>query len=89
MPHLRSYGDLNQDRNFKSLINDVVGLQKLNLVPWGTSAPSPDQIFSDLSNGSQTVHAVTWHILLSAAKEMGAKVAMDKSLDSVLFAERL
>ncbi len=89
MPHVPLYGDLKDDHNFRKLIEDVVKLHNLNLVEWPTSTPRAEQIFDELSNGPRSIHAVTWHILLSAGKEKGVKVVMDKSLDSVEFADEL
>lgn len=89
MPLLPCYGDLDDDYNYFQLIVDLVGLQTATMVKWDGVALDPVQLFSALSTRPRSVHAVVWEMLFSAGRAHGARVVMDKSLESVHYAEEL
>ena len=83
MPLLPLYGSLSNDEAYFQLILDVTGLLSHSIVKWPAELPDPIRVFEELRDQPRSVHAITWELLLGCARKTGAKVAMDKSLDSV------
>src|SRR5262249_37205768 len=89
MPLLPFYGDLADDRNYFRLIVDVIGLQTVSMVKWKDIVFDPVDIFEAISGQSRSVHRIVWEMLLRAGELHGARLVMDKSLDSVHYADEL
>ncbi len=89
MPLAPLYGDLRRDRAYFSMVVDVVGLQAASMVKWPNAAFDPVLIFEAIRHRPRSVHAIVWEMLLCAGEQQGARVVMDKSLDSVHYAEEL
>ncbi|MEL6778016.1 MAG: sulfotransferase [Cyanobacteria bacterium J06597_16] len=89
MPLLPLYGDLSNDFNYFQLVIDVVGLQAATMVKWDGVSLDPVAIFDRLQHRPRSIHAITWEMLFLAGQKHQAKVVMDKSLDSVHYAEEL
>lgn len=89
MPLLPLYGDLADDRAYFRLVADVVGLQAASMVKWPDVVFDPVPIFEAIRHEPRSVHRVTWELLLRAGEHHGARVVMDKSLDSVHYAAEL
>jgi len=89
MPLVPMYGDLDDDRNYFQLVVDVVGLQAASMVKWPGMVFDPAEIFDAIKAESRSVHRVVWELLLRTGEHHGAKIVMDKSLDSVHYASEL
>jgi len=89
VPLLPMYGDLRDDRNYFHLVADVCGLQAVSMVKWPQMAFDPVEIFEAVRHQPRSVHRVTWELLLRAGERQQARVVMDKSLDSVIYADEL
>lgn len=89
MPLVNLYGDLGEDRNYFQLIVDVIGLQTVSMVKWPDIVFDPIEIFDALKDKPRGIHQVVWELLFRAGEKRGARVVMDKSLDSVHYAEEL
>ncbi len=89
MPLVELYGDLRDDRAYFQLIVDVVGLQTVSLVKWPNVVFEPEEIFNAIKDGPRSVHRVLWELLFQTCAKRGARVVMDKSLDSVHYAGEL
>lgn len=89
MPLVPLYGDLSDDKAYFKLVVDVVGLQAAGVVKWPGLVFDPVEIFEAIRNERRSVHRVVWELLLRAGEAHGAKLVMDKSLDSVHYAEEL
>jgi len=89
MPLLPLYGDLSNDFNYFQLVIDVVGLQSATMVKWDGVSLDPVAIFERLKDKPRSIHAITWEMLFIAGQKHQAKVVMDKSLDSVHYADEL
>lgn len=89
MPLVPLYGDLRDDRRYFELITDVIGLQSGSLVKWAGMTFEPAAVFDAIKDQPRSVHRVVWELLFEAGRNSGARVVMDKSLDSVLWAEEL
>jgi hypothetical protein len=89
IPLLPYYGDLRDDRNYFRLVTDLCGLQAVSMVKWPQMAFDPVAIFEAIRHQPRSVHRVHWELLLRAAEQQGATVAMDKSLDNVHHADEL
>jgi hypothetical protein len=87
MPLVPLYGDLADDRRYFQLVVDVVGLQAAGMVKWPDMAFDPVEIFEAIKGERRSVHRIVWEMLLRAGERHGATVVMDKSLDSVHYAE--
>lgn len=85
MPLADRYGELADEAYFQ-LVLDLVGMQNVNLVKWPGVALDPVAVFDALAGQPRSVHAAVWEMLLQAAEQHGAEVAMDKSCESVMFA---
>ena len=88
MPLVPLYGDLGDDDTYFQMIVDVIGLQTASMVKWDTVF-SPIKIFDALKDRPRSIHAITWELLFEAGRRAGAKVVMDKSLDSIAYANDL
>lgn len=89
MPMVPLYGDLADDRAYFRLVVDVVGLQAASMVKWSDMVFDPVEIFEAIRNEPRSVHRVVWELLLRAGERHNASVVMDKSLDSVHYADEL
>ena len=89
MPLLPLYGNLSNDFNYFQLVIDVVGLQAATMVKWDGVSLDPVVIFERVKDRPRSIHAITWEMLFLAGQTHQAKVVMDKSLDSVHYAEEL
>jgi hypothetical protein len=89
MPLLPLYGDLAEDRNYFELVVDVVGLLAASMVKWPDVSFDPTEIFTAIKDETRSVHRVVWELLLQAGEHHGARIVMDKSLDSVHYADQL
>jgi hypothetical protein len=89
MPLVPLYGDLADDRAYFRLVVDVVGLQAVSMVKWPGMVYDPVEIFETLRHEPRSVHRIVWELLLRSGERTGAKVVMDKSLDSVHYADEL
>ncbi len=89
MPLLDLYGDLNDDNTYFQLITDVIGLQAGLMVKWPDIALDPVEIFDAIKNEKRSIHRIVWEMLFTVARKQGASVVMDKSLDSIAYADEL
>lgn len=89
MPLLPLYGNLEDDRAYFQLVSDIVGLQAASMVKWPGVVFDPVDIFEAIRHEPRSVHRVVWELLLRAGEQRGARVVMDKSLDSVHYADEL
>jgi len=89
MPLVPLYGNLQDDRAYFRLITDVIGLQAASMVKWPGAVFDPVEVFESLRDQPRSVHRVVWELLLRAGTQHGARVVMDKSLDSVHYAAEL
>lgn len=88
-PMMALYGDLADDRMYFRLVSDVIGLQAVSMVKWPGMAFDPVEIFEAIRHEPRSVHRIVWELLLRAGEAQGARVVMDKSLDSVHYADEL
>ncbi|MFS2138738.1 sulfotransferase family protein [Duganella sp. Dugasp56] len=89
MPLVPHYGDLRDDRAYFRMVTDVVGLQAVSMVKWPGTVFDPVEIFEAIRHQPRSVHRVVWELLLRAGERQHAGVVMDKSLDSVHYADEL
>ena len=89
MPLLQLYGDLNDDNTYFQLITDVIGLQTGLMVKWPDISLDPVEIFDAIKDERRCIHRIIWEMLFTVARKQGASVVMDKSLDSISYAEKL
>lgn len=89
MPLVPLYGDLQDDDRYFQLIVDICGLQSASMVKWDGVVFEPGELFARLRGRPRSVHAVVWELLWEAGRLHGARVVMDKSLDSVHYADEL
>jgi len=89
MPMLPLYGDLEDDRAYFRLVSDVIGLQAASMVKWPSIVFDPVDVFEAIRHEPRSVHRIVWELLLRAGEHSGARVVMDKSLDSVHYAGEL
>ncbi|MGN6085210.1 sulfotransferase family protein [Trinickia sp.] len=89
MPIVPLYGNLQDDRAYFRLVGDVIGLQAASMVKWPGIVYDPVEIFEAIRHAPRSVHRVGGELLLRAAEQRGARVVMDKSLDSVHYADEL
>ncbi len=83
------YGNLADDQRYFQLVIDMIGLQNATMVKWDQVALDPVAVFESIKDRPRSIHTVLWEMLFQAGKQFGAKVVMDKSLDSVAYAEDL
>lgn len=89
MPLVELYGDLGDDETYFQLIVDVIGLQTVSMVKWPDVVFDPVEVFKAIKHEPRSVHRIVWELLFQAGEKRGAKVVMDKSLDSVHYADEL
>jgi hypothetical protein len=89
MPLVKLYGDLVDDDAYFQMVVDVIGLQTASMVKWTGVVFDPVDVFERLKDRPRSVHAVVWELLLLAGVHHDAGVVMDKSLDSVHYADEL
>lgn len=89
MPLVPLYGDLEDDRAYFRLVTDVIGLQAASMVKWPGVVFDPVEVFEAIRYEARSVHRIVWELLLRAGEQHGARVVMDKSLDSVHYADAL
>jgi hypothetical protein len=70
-------------------VADIIGLQAASMVKWSDIVFDPVEIFEALRHEPRSVHRIVWELLLRAGERHGARVVMDKSLDSVHYADEL
>lgn len=83
------YGDLADDRRFFQMVVDIIGLQTASMVKWSDMVFDPAAVFEAVKNEPRSVHRIVWELLFQAGMKNHAKVIMDKSLDSVHYADEL
>jgi hypothetical protein len=71
------------------MVVDVIGLQNVSLVKWPDMVFDPVEIFDAICEEPRSVHRIVWEMLLRAGEDHNASVVMDKSLDSVHYADEL
>jgi Sulfotransferase family len=86
IPLAEYYGELD-DLTYLQLVTDMVGLQNANMVTWPGVAIDPLAIFDAVAEIPRSAHTVFWEIMMQAAEQQGGSVVMDKSCESVVFAE--
>ncbi|RZI44513.1 sulfotransferase [Herbaspirillum sp. HC18] len=89
MPMVPLYGDLADDKAYFRMVVDVVGLQAASMVKWSDIVFDPVEIFESIRDQPRSVHRIVWELLLRAGARHGARVVMDKSLDSVQYADEM
>jgi hypothetical protein len=89
MPLVPLYGGLDDDRAYFRLVSDVVGLQAASMVKWPGVVFDPVEVFESIRHEPRSVHRIVWELLLRAGEDHGASIVMDKSLDSVHYADEL
>lgn len=89
MPLVPLYGDLSDDKAYFRLTVDVVGLQAASMVKWPGMVFDPVEIFESIRKEPRSVHRIVWEMLLRAGEQHNAAIVMDKSLDSVHYADEL
>ena len=89
MPLVPLYGDLADDRRYFQMVVDIIGLQTASMVKWSDMVFEPAVVFEAVKHEPRSVHRIVWELLFQAGMKNHAKVIMDKSLDSVHYAEEL
>ncbi len=89
LPLADRYGDLSNDKAYFQLVVDVIGLQTVSMVKWADIVLDPVEVFESIKDEPRSVHRVVWELLFQAAAKHNAVVVMDKSLDSVHYADAL
>lgn len=89
VPLLPLYGDLDDDHAYFRLVSDVIGLQAVSMVKWPGVVFDPVEIFEAIRHEPRSVHRIVWELLLRSGEARGARIVMDKSLDSVHYADEL
>jgi len=89
MPLVDLYGNLENDINYFQMITDVIGLQSGLMVKWPGIVFDPVEIFDAIKDEPRNVHRIVYELLFRIGLSQGASVVMDKSLDSVFYAEDL
>lgn len=89
MPLVPRYGDLKDDESYFRLVVDVIGLQSASMVKWKGMVFDPVDVFESIKNEQRSVHRILWELLLRTGEHHHASIVMDKSLDSVHYAEEL
>jgi len=89
MPLAPRYGDLHDDAAYFQMVVDVIGLETVSMVKWPDIVFDPIEVFESIKHEPRSVHRVVWELLLRSGSKRGAKVVMDKSLDSVHYADEL
>ena len=83
LPLVPLYGDLTDDATYFQLTLDLLGLQSSSLVKWDGLTFDPIRFFDEIKAQPRSPHTIAWTMLMTAARQRGARVVMDKSLDNV------
>jgi hypothetical protein len=89
MPLVERYGDLTDDHAYFQMVIDVIGLQTASMVKWPDIVYDPVEVFESIKDEPRSVHRIVWELLFRAGAQRGATVVMDKSLDSIHYADEL
>lgn len=89
MPLLQYYDDLEDDNQYFQLITDLVGLQSTLMVKWPDLSLDPVEIFESIKDQPRSIHTIVWEMLFISGRKQNASVVMDKSLDSIQYADEL
>lgn len=89
IPLVKLYGDISNDDTYFQMIIDVIGLQTVSMVKWPKVVFDPVEIFESIKNEPRSVHRIIWEMLFKGAANDQARVVMDKSLDSIHYADEL
>ena len=89
MPLVELYGDLKDDRAYFHMVIDIIGMETASMVKWPDVVFDPVEVFEAIKDEPRSVHRVVWELLFRAGAKRGARVVMDKSLDSVHYADEL
>ncbi len=89
MPLVELYGDLSDDQAYFRMVVDVIGLQTASMVKWPDTVLDPVEVFESIKSEPRSIHRVVWELLFKAGLRKRAQVVMDKSLDSVHYADEL
>jgi hypothetical protein len=84
---LPNYGNLSCDANYLNLITDVIGYQNTTLIRWTDISFDPLELFDILKDEPRNIHRIIGEMYLIAGEKKGAKIVIDKSQDSVLYAQ--
>ena len=84
---LPKYGNLDHDPNYFRLISDVIGFQNTTLMRWTHISFDPLSLFNCLEFKPRSIHRIVGEMYLQAAEKCGAKVVIDKSQDSIFYAD--
>lgn len=87
MPILSTYGDLNDKKSFKKLINDVCRLVELNPVPWDKVKLKRKEIFNRCKEKS--LIAVYATVMDLYAEAHGASAWVCKSMQNIQWADEI
>lgn len=88
MPLMDLYGDLSDDATYFQLVVDLLGLQNATMVKWRFVDLDPVSIFESVKDlPVRSPHVIYWEMLFLAGHQHNAKVVMDKSLDSIYYAD--
>ena len=67
-----------------------MGLQNATMVKWNRVALDPVAIFESIKERpSRSPHLIAWEMLFQAGRQHNAEVVMDKSLDSIHYADEM
>lgn len=83
---LPNYGNLEDNDNYFRLIVDVIGFQNTTLMRWTHINFDPIRLFHSLASKPRSIHRIVGEMYLQAAEKCGAKVVIDKSQDSIFYA---
>jgi len=83
---LPKYGNLEDDHNYFRLICDVIGFQNTTLLRWTHISFDPLNLFNSLESQPRSIHRIVGEMYLQAAEKCGVKVVIDKSQDSIFYA---
>jgi hypothetical protein len=86
MPLVQHYGELTDD-TYLQLVTDMVGLKNANMVTWPGVAIDPLAVYDAIADRPRGAHTVFWEIMMQAAEQQAGQVVMDKSCESVVFAD--
>lgn len=86
---LPNYGNLSNDTNYLNLITDVIGYQNTTLIRWTDISFDPLELFDMLKDEPRSIHRIIGEMYLIAGEKKGAKIVIDKSQDSVLYAKEI
>ena len=83
LPLVPLYGDLSRDAAYFQMTLDLIGLLNASPVRWEGLSFDPVAFFEQIKDKPRSPHAIAWEMLFHGARARGARVALDKSLDSI------